>query len=130
MEHPRSYGTFAKVLAKYVRDEKLVTLPDAIHRLAALPAANLSLKGRGLLKAGYFADVVVFHPDTIQDHATYTDPQQLATGVSYVLVNGGLALDDGKATGAHTGRVVRGRAWSAYKDGGCRSAATDWSWAW
>jgi N-acyl-D-amino-acid deacylase len=130
MEHPRSYGTFAKVLAKYVRDEKLVTLSDAIHRLAALPAANLSLKGRGLLKAGYFADVVVFNPNTIQDHATYTDPQQLATGVSYVLVNGDLALDDGKATGAHTGRVVRGRAWSGYKDGGCRSAASDWSWVW
>jgi N-acyl-D-amino-acid deacylase len=130
MEHPRSYGTFAKVLAKYVRDENLVTLPDAIHRLTALPAANLSLKDRGLLKAGYFADVVVFNPATIQDHATYTDPQQLATGVRYVLVNGGVALDDGKATGAHTGRAVRGRAWSGYKDGGCRSSASDWTWAW
>jgi N-acyl-D-amino-acid deacylase len=130
MEHPRSYGTFAKILAKYVRDEKLVTLPDAIHRLSALPAANLSLKDRGLLKAGYFADVVVFNPATIQDHATYTDAQQLATGVRTVLVNGGVAVDDGKATGAPTGRAIRGRAWKGYKDGGCRSAAGDWIWAW
>lgn len=130
MEHPRSYGTFAKILAKYVRDEKLVTLPDAIHRLSALPAANLSLKDRGLLKAGYFADVVVFDPATIQDHATYIDAQQLATGVRTVLVNGGVAVDNGKATGAPTGRAIRGRAWKGYKDGGCRAAAKDWTWAW
>jgi N-acyl-D-amino-acid deacylase len=130
LQHPRGYGTFAKVLAKYVRDEKLVPLADAIHRLSGLPAANLSLKGRGLLKPGYFADVVIFDPATIQDHATYVKAQQLATGVRYVFVNGGLALDNGKATGAHTGRVVHGRAWTGYSDGGCRNSAKDWAWAW
>jgi N-acyl-D-amino-acid deacylase len=128
-QHPRAYGTFARVLAKYVRDEKLITLPDAIHRLTGLPAANLSLKGRGQLKVGNFADVVVFNPATIQDHATFENAQQLATGVQYVLVNGGLALDGGKATGAPTGRVVRGQGWSGWQDGGCRSSAKDWPWA-
>lgn len=130
LEHPRAYGTFARVLAKYVREERLMTLADAIHRLAGLPAANLSLEGRGLLKAGYFADVVVFNPATIQDHATYAEPHQLATGVRYVLVNGGVALKDGKATGAHTGRVVRGRGWNGDKNGGCRLSARDWAWSW
>jgi N-acyl-D-amino-acid deacylase len=127
--HPRAYGNFAKLLAQYVRTEHAVTLPDAIHRLTALPAANLSLPDRGSLKAGYFADVVVFDPATIQDHATYLDPSQLATGVRTVVVNGGLALDEGKATGAHTGRVVRGRAWTGWKNGGCRSSSGDWKWA-
>jgi N-acyl-D-amino-acid deacylase len=128
-QHPRAYGTFAKVLAKYVRDEKLITLPDAIHRLTGLPAANLSLKGRGVLKVGNFADVVVFDPAAIQDHATFENAQQLATGVQYVFVNGGLALDDGKATGAHTGRAIRGQGWQGWPDGGCRSSAKDWPWA-
>jgi N-acyl-D-amino-acid deacylase len=127
-QHPRAYGTFAKVLAKYVRDEKIITLPDAIHRLTGLPAANLSLKGRGLLKAGNFADVVVFDPATIQDHAAFENAQQLATGVQYVFVNGGLALDDGKATGGHTGRAIRGQGWRGWPDGGCRSSAKDWPW--
>jgi len=130
LQHPRAYGTFARILAKYVREEKLVTLADAIHRLSGMPAANLSLKERGLLKAGYFADVVVFNPATIQDHATYAQPQQLATGVQYVFVNGGLALDNGKATGAHTGRVVRGRAWNGNQGGGCRPSAKAWGWSW
>ena len=127
--HPRAYGNFAKLLAQYVRTEHAVTLPDAIHRLTALPAANLSLTDRGSLKEGYFADVVVFDPATIQDHATYLNPNQLATGVSMVLVNGGVALDHGKATGAHTGRVVRGRAWTGAKGGGCRASSGDWKWA-
>jgi N-acyl-D-amino-acid deacylase len=127
--HPRAYGNFARLLAKYVRTDHAVTLPDAIHRLTALPAANLSLWGRGSLKEGYFADVVLFDPATIQDHATYTDPHQLATGVRTVLVNGGVALDQGKATGAHTGRVVRGRAWTGGKNGGCRASSADWKWA-
>jgi N-acyl-D-amino-acid deacylase len=128
--HPRAYGNFARLLAKYVREEKAVTLPDAIHRLSGLPAANLSLKDRGLLKTGYFADVVVFDPATIQDHATYEKPHQLSTGVDDVLVNGQLAFADGKATGAPTGRFVRGRAWTGAPGGGCRASAKDWRWAW
>jgi N-acyl-D-amino-acid deacylase len=128
--HPRAYGNFARLLAKYVRTEKAVTLPDAIHRLSGLPAANLSLQDRGLLKKGYYADVVVFDPASIQDHATYENSNQLATGVTYVLVNGQVALADGYPTGAHSGRFVRGRAWAAGKGGGCRASAKDWTWAW
>ncbi|MBB6252136.1 N-acyl-D-amino-acid deacylase family protein [Nitrospirillum iridis] len=129
-QHPRAYGTFAKVLAHYVRDEKIVPLKDAIHRLSGLPAANLSLKDRGLLKQGYFADVVVFDPATIQDHATFANAQQLATGVQYVFVNGGAALDDGKVTPARAGRVVRGQGWRGWPNGGCRSSSKDWPWVW
>jgi N-acyl-D-amino-acid deacylase len=128
--HPRAYGNFARLLAKYVRTEKAVTLPDAIHRLSGLPAANLSLRDRGLLKKGYYADVVVFGPATIQDHATYENSNQLATGVTHVLVNGQMALADGHPTGAHTGRFVRGRAWTGRRDGGCRASASNWPWAW
>lgn len=128
--HPRAYGNFARLLAKYVRDEHVVTLTDAIHRLTGLPAANLSLQRRGLLRPDYFADVVVFDPATIQDHSTYLNPHQLATGVTDVLVNGQLALVEGRATGSTSGRFVRGRAWSGNKNGGCRSAARQWEWAW
>lgn len=128
--HPRAYGNFAKVLAKYVRSEKAVSLGDAIHRMTGLPAANLSLSKRGLLREGYFADVVVFDPAAIQDHSTYENPHQLATGVSNVLVNGQLAMLNGKATGAHSGRFVRGRAWTGGKDGGCRPSARQWEWTW
>ena len=128
--HPRAYGNFAKLLAQYVRTDHAVTLTDAIHRLTGLPAANLSLQQRGLLKSGYFADVVVFDPATIQDHSTYVKPHQLATGVRDVLVNGHLALADGNATGSTSGRFVRGRAWSGNKGGGCRSTAKQWQWTW
>ena len=128
--HPRAYGNFAKLLAQYVRTDHAVTLTDAIHRLTGLPAANLSLQQRGLLKSGYFADVVVFDPATIQDHSTYVKPHQLATGVRDVLVNGHLALADGNATGSTSGRFVRGRAWSGKKGGGCRSTAKQWQWTW
>ncbi len=128
--HPRAYGNFAKLLAKYVRTDKAVTLQDAIHRLTDLPAANLSLKDRGLLKESYFADIVVFDPNKIQDHSTYVKPHQLASGVKDVIVNGQLALSDGFATGAHSGQFVRGRAWSDGKGGGCRASAKDWPWAW
>ena len=127
--HPRAYGNFARLLAKYVRDEHALTLTDAIHRLTGLPAANLSLQGRGLLRPGYFADVVVFDPASIQDHSTYLEPHQLATGVKHVLVNGQLALADGKATGSTSGRFVRGRAWTGNKDGSCRTTAGQWPWA-
>jgi N-acyl-D-amino-acid deacylase len=128
--HPRAYGNFAKLLATYVRTDKAITLQDAIHRLTALPAANLSLKNRGRLKMGYFADVAVFDPDRIQDHSTYVRPHQLASGVSDVIVNGTLALADGVATGAHSGQFVRGRAWSDGKGGGCRASSKEWPWVW
>jgi N-acyl-D-amino-acid deacylase len=127
-EHPRAYGNFARLLAKYVREEKVVTLQEAIRKLTALPAANLSLQDRGRLKAGDFADMVVFDPTTIQDHATYEKPHQLATGVEYVWVNGILALKDGVATGAASGRFVRGRAWMGAPGGGCRASSHDWRW--
>ena len=126
--HPRAYGNFARLLGKYVREEHALSLESAIHKLAALPASNLSLPDRGLLKPGYVADVVVFDPATIADHATYDKPHQLATGVSEVLVNGRLALSKGVATGAATGRVVRGRAWTGRAGGGCRASGRDWAW--
>ena len=128
--HPRSYGNFARLLAKYVRDEKALTLEDAIHRLTALPAANLSLANRGRLTAGYYADVVVFDPAKIQDHATFERPHQYSTGVSDVLVNGTPALRNGEPTGAKPGRFVRGRAWTGAEGGGCRATSSDWTWAW
>ncbi|MGZ8407722.1 MAG: N-acyl-D-amino-acid deacylase family protein, partial [Caulobacteraceae bacterium] len=128
--HPRAYGNFARVLGKYVRDEKAATLPDAIRRLSAMPAANLSLKDRGMLKASYFADVVVFDPATIADHATFVKPMQFATGVDTVLVNGQVALKDGEPTAARPGRFVRGRAWTGHPGGGCKASAKDWTWAW
>jgi N-acyl-D-amino-acid deacylase len=127
--HPRAYGNFARVLAKYVRDDKVITLPQAIHKLSAAPAATLSIQDRGMLKAGDFADVVVFDPVTIQDHATYEQPHQLATGVEEVWVNGVRALRHGEATGAASGRAVRGRAWKGFAGGGCRANASDWSWS-
>jgi N-acyl-D-amino-acid deacylase len=126
--HPRAYGNFARVFAKYVRDEKRLTLADAVRKMTSLPAHNLGLKERGLLKAGYYADVVVFDPATIQDHATFDKPQQLATGVQHVVVNGQLALENSEATAARPGRVVRGRGWTGWKDGGCRKSAGDWKW--
>ncbi len=124
--HPRAYGNFARLLGRYVRDEKLIPLPEAVRRLTSLPAGNLALKERGLLKAGYFADIVVFDPTTIQDHASFEKPQQFATGVSHVVVNGGVALSNGEPTGEAPGRVVRGQGWKGWPDGGCRASAEDW----
>jgi len=106
--HPRAYGTFARFLGKYVRDEKVTTLPDAVRRLAALPAENWHLTGRGHLAPGYAADIVVFDPATISDHATFEKPHQFATGVKHVWVNGVQALKDGEPTGEKPGQVVRG----------------------
>lgn len=128
-EHPRAYGNFVRVLAKYVREEKVITLEEAIRKLSAFPAQTLSLKDRGMLRKGYFADVVVFDPRTVQDHATYERPHQLATGVDDVWVNGVEALRDGEATGAHSGRVVRGRAWTGLQGGGCRASSRQWTWS-
>ena len=128
-EHPRAYGNFVRVLAKYVRDEKVIKLQEAIRKLSAFPAQNLSLKDRGMLRPGYFADVVIFDPATVQDHATYERPHQLATGVDDVWINGVRALRDGEATGAASGRVVHGRAWTGQPGGGCRPAGGQWTWS-
>jgi N-acyl-D-amino-acid deacylase len=127
--HPRAYGNFARVFAQYVRKDHVVSVEEAVRKLTSLPADNLSLKDRGRLKAGGFADVVVFDPNTIQDHATYEKPHQLSTGVSYAIVNGKMAIKDGIPTGAATGRVVRGRAWKGNPEGGCRNSAKDWTWS-
>ena len=126
--HPRAYGTFSRVFAKYVREDHALSTAEAVRKMTTLPASNLSLNDRGRLQPGAFADIVVFDPDSIQDHATYKDSHRLSTGVSYVIVNGKLALDDGHATGAATGRVVRGRAWTGAAGGGCRQSASDWTW--
>ena len=112
--HPRAYGTFARLLGRYVRDEKIIPLEEAIRRLTSFPAANLKIEGRGRLAAGAFADVVVFDPATIQDHATYDNPHQYATGVAHVFVNGVQVLRDGEHTGAKPGRVVRGPGWRGH----------------
>ena len=112
---PRAYGNFARLLGKYVRDEKVIPLNEAIYRLSGLPATNLKIQERGFLKEGYYADVVVFDPETIQDHATFEKPHQYSTGVHHVFVNGGHVLKDGEHTGATPGRVVRGPGWKGWK---------------
>ena len=127
-EHPRAYGNFARVLAKYVREDHVISLQEAIRKLSAFPSETLSLRDRGKLRKGYFADVVMFDPATVQDHSTYEKPQQLATGVSNVWVNGVLALKEGEATRNWSGQVVRGRAWTGAPHGGCRGSSQDWSW--
>jgi N-acyl-D-amino-acid deacylase len=124
--HPRGYGNFARVLARYVREERLVPIEDAIRRMTAHPAEVLGLRDRGRLAAGYYADIVIFDPQTIQDHATYVEPHQYATGVSHVIVNGEIALSDGEPTRARPGRFVRGRGWTGWGDGGCRESAGAW----
>jgi N-acyl-D-amino-acid deacylase len=106
--HPRAYGSFARVLARYVRDEQVLTLQEAVRKLAALPAQVLKIDRRGELREGYYADVVVFDPDTIQDHATFAEPHQYATGMVHVFVNGEQVLKDGEHTGATPGRAVWG----------------------
>ena len=110
--HPRAYGNFARLLGKYVRDEKVISLEEAIRKLTSLPASNLRIQGRGQLSPGYFADIVVFDPTSIQDHATYEEPHQYATGMHHVWVNGTRVLADGDHTGAMPGRVVRGPGWT------------------
>jgi N-acyl-D-amino-acid deacylase len=116
--HPRAYGNFARVLAEYVRKDKVAELPDAIRRLTSLPATNLGIRKRGTLTPGFYADVVVFDPATVQDHATFERPKQLATGVDDVFVNGVLVWRGGKHTGAKPGRVVRGPGWTGWPGGG------------
>ncbi|MDQ0466119.1 N-acyl-D-amino-acid deacylase [Caulobacter ginsengisoli] len=126
--HPRAYGNVARLLGRYVRDEKLLSLAEAVRKLSGQPAHNLGLRDRGLLRRGYFADIAVFDPATVSDPATYEKPKQFATGMAFVLVNGVLALKDGEPTRAPSGRVVRGRAWKGWPDGGCKASARDWKW--
>jgi N-acyl-D-amino-acid deacylase len=106
--HPRAYGNFARLLGKYVREEKVITLQDAVRRMSGLPATNLGLDHRGLLKEGYFADVVVFDPKTIADKATYESPHQYAVGMKQVFINGVQVLKNGEHTGAKPGRALWG----------------------
>ncbi|MDN5211943.1 D-aminoacylase [Fulvivirgaceae bacterium BMA12] len=109
--HPRAYGSFARLLGKYVREEKIITLEEAIYKLTLLPATNLKIKKRGALKTGFYADVTLFDPDRIRDNATFEKPHQYATGMVHVFVNGKQVLKDGEHTGALPGRVVRGPGW-------------------
>lgn len=110
--HPRAYGSFARLLGKYVREEGIIPLEEAIHRLTGLPAGNLKLEGRGTLAPDSFADVVVFDPETVIDKATFEEPHQLATGFVHVFVNGEQVLKDGEHTGATPGRFVKGPGWA------------------
>jgi dihydroorotase/N-acyl-D-amino-acid deacylase len=106
--HPRAYGTFPRILRKYVREEKKLTLEDAIRKFSALPAQRMRLTDRGVLKAGMWADIVVFDPATVRDRADFENPNQLSEGMDYVLVNGVPVIDQGKMTGALPGKVLRG----------------------
>lgn len=106
--HPRAYGNFARLLGKYVREEKVISLAEAVHRLSGLPATNLALDHRGFIKQGMFADVVVFDPQTIADRATFEQPHQYSVGVKHVFVNGVQVLKDGEHTGSKPGRALWG----------------------
>lgn len=116
--HPRAYGTFARVFARFVREESLMPLQEAVRRMTSLPAYNTGIRGRGLLAEDYYADVVIFDPARVQDHATFENPHQYATGVEHVFVNGVRVLADGEHTGATPGRVVRGPGWLGWPDNG------------
>ena len=111
-DHPRAFGTFARVLGKYVREEKILTLPDAIRRMTSMPAANLKLTRRGKIATGYFADLAIFDPSIIADMATYENPHQYSVGMVHVFVNGIQVLDNGNHTGAKPGRIIRGPGWT------------------
>jgi N-acyl-D-amino-acid deacylase len=126
--HPRAYGNFARIFAKYVRQEHVLSVEEAVRKLTSLPADVLSLTDRGRLRQGAYADIVIFDPKTIQDHSTYAKPMQYATGVTDVLINGKLALRDGEPTGNLPGRILRGRAWKGASGGGCKASAKDWRW--
>lgn len=110
--HPRAYGNFARLLGRYVRDERVVPLQEAVRRLTSLPASNLRIADRGALRPGHFADIAIFDPATITDRATFQAPHQYAVGMRHVFVNGRQVLADGEHTGATPGRVVRGPGWN------------------
>ena len=109
--HPRAYGTYTRILGKYVRDEGVITLEDAIRKMTGAVAARLLIRERGLLQDGMYADVVVFDPASVREHSTFERPHQLSTGVEHVFVNGVQVVRDGRHTGAKPGRIVRGAAW-------------------
>jgi len=113
--HPRAFGTFARVLGKYSREEGIVTLEEAVRRMTSFPAENIGIRDRGRLAGGFFADIVVFDPATVQDHATFEDPHHYATGVHHVFVNGEQVVANGEHTGATPGRVVRGPGWTGWQ---------------
>lgn len=112
--HPRAYGNFSRLLGRYVRDEKIISLQEAIRRLTSLPAYNTGILDRGILTEGYYADVVIFDPEKISDHATFEEPHQYATGMWHVFVNGQQVLENGRHTGVTPGRVVRGPGWEGW----------------
>jgi dihydroorotase/N-acyl-D-amino-acid deacylase len=114
LAHPRAYGTFARILGKYVREEGATTLEEAVRKMSSAVATRLHIKGRGLLKAGFYADVVVFDPETVGDRATYEDPHQLSVGMEHVFVNGIAVIENGRHTGATPGRAVRGPGWTGW----------------
>jgi len=109
--HPRAYGNFARLLGKYVREEKVIPLEEAVRRLTSFPARNLRIEKRGLLTPGFYADIVIFDPEKVQDHSTFDKPHQYSTGMSHVFVNGVQVLKEGEHTGATPGRFVRGPGW-------------------
>jgi N-acyl-D-amino-acid deacylase len=109
--HPRAYGNFSRILGKYVRDEKVISLEEAIYKLTSLPATNLKIEKRGAIKKGHYADLALFNPDEVQDNATFEDPLQYSTGMIHVFVNGIQVLKNGDHTGAMPGKVVRGPGW-------------------
>ena len=121
--HPRAYGTFARVLGKFVRDDGVISLQEGIRKMTSLPAANIGIRDRGSLAEGFYADVVVFDPATVRDHATFAEPLQYATGIEHVFVNGEQVLKDGEHTGATPGRVVRGPGWTGWEEQDAREAA-------
>ena len=106
--HPRGWGTYPRILGRYVRDEKLMPLERAIHKMTGLPASNVGLKQRGLLREGYFADITIFDPKTVIDRATFEEPNQYPVGINYVIVNGQIEVDSGQRTATNSGRVLRG----------------------
>jgi N-acyl-D-amino-acid deacylase len=105
--HPRYYGTFPRVLGKYVREEKLFSLAEGVKKMTSMPAEKLGLRGRGIIKKNYYADLVIFNPDEIIDKATFVNPHQLAVGIEYVIVNGKVAIENGKHTRSMSGKVIR-----------------------
>jgi dihydroorotase/N-acyl-D-amino-acid deacylase len=113
--HPRAYGTFTRILGRYVREEGVLSLEEAVRKMSSAVATRLHIRNRGLLKEGFYADVVVFDPRTVADRATYEEPHQVSVGVDYVLVNGELVLDTGIHTGALPGRAVRGPGWTGWR---------------
>jgi N-acyl-D-amino-acid deacylase len=115
--HPRGWGTYPRILGKYVRDEKLIPLELAIHKMTGLPASNVGLKRRGLIRQGYFADITIFDPKTVMDRATFEEPNQYPVGINYVIVNGQLEVDNGKRTPALAGRPLRGPGYCSKEDG-------------